>query len=554
MTTQDVLLTRSDDSASVTRVYTGVFVLLSFVYPLLVWAFPYFPSQDGPIHLAITQTLADYDNPSYPAMAQYFGRDFSLQRNPLIYLVLGTLARVMPLLVAEKVYLTVIVALLPLSLLYALRGVTQHALYPAFFAFPLTYGYALKMGFYSFSLGVSLFLLTVGLWLRCRRRWTAWHVILFGAATFVTYVCHIFAAFNVVLFTGLATLWELASPFLHRGEKQDLKAFARRVLARGVPPLVAVLPVLAIILYFMITVDGPQGIDINLKIRIVNYLALVPLIYHSGFDKFVAIPVSVLGLVFLLDITKTWIKEKQPFDGTFLFVFAAYFLLLMTVPSGVSGSVIIFPRLMFFVFLALIIAIASFPLPLQALRFNAAVLIVVSLFNLGYRYWEHGRSNDYIAEYLSAAHLIKPNSTVLSLTLERVTNAREISMLIKPLLHAAGYLVVDRHVVYLKNFQAAHGNFFPIYYRPELNPFKQLSPDLEKSPPRQVNLDYPEGVAGRVDYVLLWGEYDLVRDHPYVTELMPRLERDYVLIDISEKRQLMRLYRRKTNDDDRTEK
>ncbi|MDH3229236.1 MAG: hypothetical protein OEN55_05540, partial [Alphaproteobacteria bacterium] len=51
------------ESASPDRRWAGLFILLMLLHPVLVWAFPYFPSQDGPIHLGIAQTLADYDNP-----------------------------------------------------------------------------------------------------------------------------------------------------------------------------------------------------------------------------------------------------------------------------------------------------------------------------------------------------------------------------------------------------------------------------------------------------------------------------------------------------------
>lgn len=541
-------------TASTTRLFTLAFAALMVVHPLLIWAFPYFPSQDGPIHLGITQTLLDYDNPAYPAMSEYFGRDWSLQRNPLTYAVLGTLAQAMPLLTAEKIYLTLIVTLLPLSLLYALGGVTRDPVLPAFFGFPLTYSYTMMAGFYSFSLGISLFLLTVGLWLRIRQRWTVQRVLLFGAATFATYACHIFAGFNVLFFVGLATLWDLARPLLDRSTRPDPWTFGRLVLSRGVPPLIAVLPVLAIILQFMITVDGTPvpAMEIGMLYRIVNFVALAPLLHYNGLDMLVAIPVSVLVLVSLLDAAKAGRRGDIPFDGTFFVVFVAYFVFLLLVPTGTSGSIYIYQRLMVFVFLALIVAIAATPLPVPGRRFAASALIAVSLLNLGYRYWEHRLANDYLEEFLSAADMIEPNSTVLALTVDPETGANVVSESVLPFLHATGYLVVARHVVDLKNFQAGHGDFFPIYYRPALNPYEQLSPHLEYAPPPLTTLDYPDGVEGRVDYVLLWGQLDRVADHPELRTLTTLLDKDYIQIAISEKRRLMRLYRRTTHGNGKT--
>ncbi len=536
-------MTGADDGSS--RLFTRIFILLVVLHSALIWAFPYFPSQDGPIHLGIAQTLADYDNPAYPAMAEYFGREWSLRRSPFTFLVLGSLGAVVPLLVAEKIYLSLIVILLPLSFWYALRGITRHALYAAFFAFPLTYSFTLMMGFYSFSFGISLFLLTIGLWLRIRERWTARRVALFAGATFLAYACHIFAAFNVILFVGLATLWELVRPFLAT-RRPDLRTLPSLLLSRGVPPLIAVLPVLVIVLVFMVKADPVHPIEISAAYRLINFAALVPLVSYNGLDKIIAVPVTVLILVGLLDAAKAWWRTRTKFDSTFLFVFAGYFLLMLFVPQASAGSVYVLPRLMNFVFLALVIALAAFPLDRSAWRVTASILVVVALVNLGYRYRQHDLANDYLAEYLSAAGRIEPNSTVLALTIDRATGANVVSQSVLPFLHATGYLVVERHVVDLTNFQAAHGGYFPVYYRAALNPYEQLSPYLENIPPLQVKLDYPQGVAGRVDYVLLWGALDSVKDQPEIRELITQLERKYDLLSVSAERRLMRLYRRKT--------
>lgn len=535
------------DAPAPGRIWAGLFVFLLLLYVALVWAFPYFPSQDGPVHLQIAQSLIDYDNPDYPVMAQYYERQWSIQRNPFTSLVLVSLGTLMPMLVAEKVYLSLIVLLLPLSLLYALRGITRQALYPAFFAFPLTYSFTLMIGFYSFSLGISLFLLTIGLWLRVRERWTVRRVALFAAATFLSYTCHIFAAFNVILFVGLATLWEIAGPFLMKKQWPDFPALKAVVLRRGIPPLIAVSPVLVIVLVFMVDAEPVHPFEIGLVYRLINFIALVPLVSYNGLDRLIAIPVTVLILVRLLDAGKAWYRTRTPLDGTFLFVFAGYFLLMLFLPLSSSGSVYILPRLMNFVFLALVITLAVFPIDRAAWRFTAAVLVVVSLVNLGYRYRQHDLANEYLAEYLSGAGLIVPNSTVLALTVDNETGANAVSQAVLPFLHATGYLVVSRHVVDLTNYQAAHGSYYPVNYRAPLDPYQQLSPYLENIPPLQVKLEYAQGVAGRVDYVLLWGALDSVKDQPEIRELTAQLERNYDLLSVSGERRLMRLYHRKTS-------
>ena len=527
------------------RLFTWIFILLVFLHLALIWAFPYFPSQDGPIHLGIAQTLADYDNPAYPVMAEYFEREWSLQRNPFTSVMLGTLGAVVPLLVAEKIYLSLIVVLLPLSFLYALRGITRHALYAAFFAFPLTYSYTLMMGLHAFSFGLSMFLLTIGLWLRFRERWTVRRVALFAGATFVAYVCHIFAAFNVLLFVGLATLWELARPFVATKQWPDFRTLTAILLSRGVPPLIAVLPVLVIVLTFMVDVEPLYKPETSALQRLIQFVALTPTISYTGLDFIISISVSVLVLVGLLNAVRDWRRNRTSFDGTFLFVFVGYFLFMLFVPFSSSGSHLLLPRLMNFVFFALIFALVAYPLDRSAWRVTASALMVVSLVNLGYRYLLNDLTNDYLAEYLSGAELIEPNSTVLALDVDVETGSKLVSRSIRPFVHATGYLVVSRHVVDLRNYQASHGLYFPIYFREELDPYEQLTPDLEHTPPLQLKLDYPPGVAGRIDYVLLWGALDSVTGQPGIRELTTQLELKYDLLFVSREHRLMRLYRRK---------
>ena len=528
------------------RIWVGLFIFLLLLYTTLVWAFPHFPSQDGPVHLQIAQTLTDYDNPDYPVMAQYYERHWSFQRNPFTSLVLVALGKVMPMLAAEKVYLTLIVVLFPLTLYYALSGITRNAIFLAFAAFPLTYSFTLMMGFYAFSFAISLFLLTVGLWLRLRDRWTITRVCLFGGALIVTYFVHIFAAFNVIFFVGLATIWEISSRFLNDPGGRSLRSLWRILLARGIPPLIAVSPILIIVLAFMATSEKMSGSAFSTPIRLLWFMLMSPALTFDWQDTTVSVATNTVFLGYIVFAAVQRWKNETPFNSQFWFVFLSYFCLMLFVPTPAPGSAYILERLMIYVFVVLLAALASSRLPRQLLQMGTLAITVLSIVNLGIRYWQHDRANEYIAEYLSGADLIAANSTVLSLTIESASSGRTIALRFSPILHAAGYIVINRHVVDLKNFQAGHGNYYPVTYRPALNPYRHLSPDkLESVPPRDVILTFPEGTTGSVDYVILWGSLELVADQPEVRELTALLQKDYDLLMESGSRKLMRLYRRR---------
>jgi hypothetical protein len=93
--------------------------------------------------------------------------------------------------------------------------------------------------------------------------------------------------------------------------------------------------------------------------------------------------------------------------------------------------------------------------------------------------------------------------------------------------HAVGYIAARKRLVDLSLYEA-NENYFPILYRPTLNPFLHLSVGLlgiEESPPRVEILAYPQRTGGAVDYVLIWG---LPQDRsPAGVGLLRQLEEGY---------------------------
>src|SRR5206468_2378303 len=80
--------------------------------------------------------------------------------------------------------------------------------------------------------------------------------------------------------------------------------------------------------------------------------------------------------------------------------------------------------------------------------------------------------------------------------------------------HAAAYLTLRGNVVELENYEA-NTTYFPVRYRPELNPFDHLgrenAPDrgLQAEPPDISDIRaYERRTGRRVDYVLLWNVTD----------------------------------------------
>src|SRR5262249_20254070 len=116
--------------------------------------------------------------------------------------------------------------------------------------------------------------------------------------------------------------------------------------------------------------------------------------------------------------------------------------------------------------------------------------------------------------YFAAAAYIEPNTTLMPISFSHVgqgPDGKDLSVRVSAFRHAGGYLAVERHLALLKNYEATTG-YFPILYRPELNPYTHMGTDetamgngLESVPPSIDLVDYTRRTGQPVDYLLIWG-------------------------------------------------
>ena len=143
----------------------GLFALLTGLYLLPLWLFPYVPTTDGPVHLETAQTLRALASGEGGAQALFFSAQWRLATNQLYALVLYSLGALMPMLVAEKLVLSVYVVGLMLALVFALRSL-RGAVLAAFLGFPVVYSFIFYIGFLNLCFGLPLFLVALGLFFR----------------------------------------------------------------------------------------------------------------------------------------------------------------------------------------------------------------------------------------------------------------------------------------------------------------------------------------------------------------------------------------------------
>ncbi len=140
--------------------YTPLLLALVIIIHLIpLWAFTYFPSQDGAAHLNIANVIRKYSALDLPVFREYYVLNKHFEPNWDTYVILVSLMSIVPPLVAEKILLSSYVILLPLSTFYALRAIRPTAGLLTLVVSPFIHNRLLHMGFYNFSYSLPMFFL-----------------------------------------------------------------------------------------------------------------------------------------------------------------------------------------------------------------------------------------------------------------------------------------------------------------------------------------------------------------------------------------------------------
>ena len=145
------------------------YILLLFAHIGLIWLLPYVPTQDGPSHIYNLVILHDLLNGG-----KEWGNFFVYQLRAVPNLGFTLLAYPMlnffPPLVVERIFLSLYIVLMSVSVPFFLRTFEKPAFPVSYFVYPVIFNYTLLKGFYSYIVAVPLFLLTFSFawWIRNR--------------------------------------------------------------------------------------------------------------------------------------------------------------------------------------------------------------------------------------------------------------------------------------------------------------------------------------------------------------------------------------------------
>ena len=517
---------------------------------LPLWLFPYIPTQDGPAHLETAAHLLGLKGSAF--LGEFYNDNRHLATNQVYHGLLVALGSFLPLLIAEKLILSAYALLVPLTTLFAVRGL-KGATFAVFLVLPAVYSYIFYLGFYNLCFGLPFFLLALGFYFRLTRASNrVWVPLLLLALTLIlTYFVHVIAAACTLLALGLLTLLRL----IIRG---DRRTFGLSILA--------VTPTLALLLFFF--TQAPRGMQngstkfLSLSellraffIQLPNpfYALYSPLVIHTWLDTVFTLPLVVLMLGFVFFVLVKSLRARAIPTPELLGAVLVFFLIVLWTPDRLGEVGWLPDRFLPYAYALVVLWVSSCKLSARRQQLVAATVLTVWGALLLYRLPVHAALNDSVDEYVAAARFIGDESTVLPLYLTRESapptglQALYPNMRYDELRHALGYISLDKRIVDLVDYQAAKA-YFPVTYNATKDPSRYLSEGGLKAleyPPFALDLaGYTRKTGATVDYVLLLGDLDAVRLRADVQDVLQQLK-GYELVFVSEPRGLLHLYARR---------
>ena len=176
-------------SARELKTYYGMLLAVYLVLLVPIWIVKYPGMVDYPNHLARCYILAHYhDNP-------VFQQRYILDRSPLpnlaIDLIVTPLLRILPLLVAGKVFLSIAAALYVGGCSAVGRAVTGRPNWLALVCAFTFYNSDLLFGFVNYIFGAGVFLCVFAFWLRVRNAMTPLRFLLCSLLSIAAFVAHL---------------------------------------------------------------------------------------------------------------------------------------------------------------------------------------------------------------------------------------------------------------------------------------------------------------------------------------------------------------------------
>jgi hypothetical protein len=506
-----------------------IFAVTILLHLVPIWSFAYLPTTDGAAHVASADVLRKYHDAGFDVFRKYYYVSKSPSPNLAGHLILAGLLYVASPTVAEKVVISLYLILFPLAVRYAVRGVHRRATPLAYLAFPMTYSFLLHQGFYNFCLSTAAFFLLVGYWVRNRDRLLGWRAVALVGLGLLVYTCHLFSLLMACGVLGAVAGWEWLVD-LKRTKRAFGDAGKRALLTAA-----ALLPPLILAVVFRPSSKDAPLPDVEpwsfsqVKEELVALAQFAPMTSFRKEEKWLGGAVFALFAALAAGAIQTKVRRRYWTVRDVVLILPVV-LASVFVRAADPASVYYYvpQRALYYAFLVTIFWLAAQPMTIRVRWLVPVIAIPIAVAFLVSATLKYREFAPQIHEFVDVAgEQIAPKSTFLPLIYSAQglnDRGKPSSIEVAPFYMISGYIAAQRNAVDLRDYEA-RTDHFPVRFRPELNPYKHLAvgKGLDQVPPK-IDIRNFRKQGGEVDYVLIWGIPERLKDDPGTIALHEQLK------------------------------
>lgn len=464
------------------------YIILIAAHIGLVWWLPYFPTQDGPSHIYNLVILQDLLNGG-KEWGNFFSYQLRAVPNLGFILLSYPLLNFFPPLVVERIFISIYIVLMGISVPFYLRTFDKPSFPVAYFVFPIIFNYNLLMGFYSYIVAVPLFLLAFSLAWRIRNSSLACKFVCFNILGLVIFYFHLLPFVFFILSLITITIVESG------GYKKRIKDLLKL--------LIIIAPCLLNLFFYLRLITKSSIPDFSYLLsfsRLVRLLTELPYFSTVNFLPWQILPASlfmflvvVLEYYSLKDIYKGKLQGGLiiPSEKTMIYLLLILILIYLLAPIHFGGGWYFNERLPFVI---LLISLPLLRIPETILFKRIMSVIIVGIVSIFFAFnaiilWQQ---NLKVEKFLSGLYALPRGAFVMTYK-SKYPEMTTVDIL----LHAASYYGIFRGCVDIGNYEATT-NLFPVRFNkttPTIPPESQIS-----SKPETINWDKYPGIQ----YLFSW--------------------------------------------------
>lgn len=447
-----------------------------------------FPTIDGPVHLYNSNLINELLRGN-SLVAAFFEFNNSPEPNWLSHIILSVGNFLLPALWTEKLILLLILISVPIAFRRLLFTVNRSAIVVSWLCLPFLYGYFFYMGFYNFSLSLTILFILLRKWLLKQQG----EVIKGYLIRFIFWVAMLYFSHLItfMFFMLIYLIWFIYS--LSKGRNVFYKV--RTEL------LVLVIP-LMLLLWFILSNSANSNYAFLNKNVVLTWLAECSPIIALNHNKemWFGIGTAVVSLLLLI---ATFLKKGNERNSVIPWSWISFmlFVSLLFAPNEMSSGGYIVNRLILFFYFSIFILIASKGL---SVNWSYSIIMITTVLSLAKTKMNFNDSKllseDAMILYKASA-FIEKESVLLPLNYSDNWMHSNFST----------YIGAEKDILVLDNYEASKPHF-PLRWKMNMEPYEVLGNYANSNRPCITLSNFEKASNAQVDYITRWYYKESMQD------------------------------------------